>query len=82
MKIFTAHPASIGETYAQHFVHAAGFGFSMISGGLGCLLHAVFPWACEKTGSNTIRMLYRSMVANRADIAKLDEVENHFDWVI
>lgn len=82
MRIFTAHPASIGETYGQHLVHAAGFGFSMIAGGAACLVHAVFPWACEKTGSNTIRKLYRSMVTNRADIAKLDEVESHFDWVI
>ena len=82
MRIFTAHPASIGETYTQHFVQASRFGVSMISGGLACLLHAVFPWTCEKTGSDTIRKLYRSMVTNRADIAKLDEVESHFDWVI
>ena len=82
MRIFTEHPASIGETYSQHFVHASGFGVSMISGGIACLLHALFPWVFEKTGSDMVRKLYRSMVTNRADIAKLDEVESHVDWVI
>ncbi|WP_299196454.1 DUF6356 family protein [uncultured Erythrobacter sp.] len=82
MKIFTQHPASIGETYGQHFAHASGFGVAMLSGGFACLVHAVFPWLCERTGSDTIRRLYRSMVTNRADIAKLDELESHFDWVI
>ncbi|GAB5487514.1 MAG: hypothetical protein Pars2KO_10840 [Parasphingorhabdus sp.] len=82
MHIFTEHPASIGETYSEHFVHASGFGVSMIKGGVACLLHALFPWVCEKNGSDMVRKLYRSMVTNRADIAKLDELESHFDWVI
>ena len=82
MNLFTRHPASIGETYGQHFAHASGFGWAMLTGGFACFVHAVFPWLCERTGSDTIRQLYRSMVTNRADIAKLDEVESHFDWVI
>ncbi|WP_336986543.1 DUF6356 family protein [Altererythrobacter aquiaggeris] len=82
MNIFTHHPRSIGETYGQHLAHAAGFGLSMIGGGLACLLHAVCPWLCEKTGSDTIRRLYRSMVTNRADLAELDKFEAQFDWVI
>ena len=82
MRIFTEHPASIGETYTQHLVHAGGFGVAMVSGGLACIVHAILPWMFERTGSEVIRKLYRSMVTNRADIAKLDEVESHFDWVI
>ena len=54
----------------------------MVSGGLACIVHAILPWMFERTGSEVIRKLYRSMVTNRADIAKLDEVESHFDWVI
>ncbi len=82
MSIFTNHPKAIGETYGQHFIHAGGFGFSMIGGGIACLLHAVCPWLCEKTGSDMIRRLYRSMVTGRADLIELDRFESQFDWVI
>ncbi len=82
MSIFTSHPKAIGETYGEHLIHASRFGFSMISGGMACLLHAVCPWICEKTGSNTIRRLYRRMVTNRADLIALDKFESQFDWVI
>ncbi len=62
---FTQHPASVGESYTQHMVHAAGFGLSMIGGGLACLVHAVLPFFCEKTGSAIIRRLHDRMVLNR-----------------
>jgi hypothetical protein len=79
---FTDHPRRIGESYAHHFLHASRFGLAMIGGGLACLCHAVFPFACERTGSGTIRRLYRSMVVDRADRAELDRFESQFDWVI
>ena len=82
MRPFTDHPHSLGETYGRHFLHAVRFGLAMIGGGLACLCHAVFPFACERTGSNTVRRLYRSMVVNRADRAALDRIESQFDWVI
>lgn len=82
MRIFTQHPASVGETYSQHFRHASGFGLAMIAGGCACMVHAVFPWLCERTGSSQIRKLYRSMVTGRADLAKLNEIEGQYDWVI
>lgn len=82
MRAFTDHPRSVGESYAQHFVHAARFGLKMIVGGIACLVHAALPFACQRTGSETIRRLYRSMVTDRADRATLDRIESHFDWVI
>ncbi|WP_114519899.1 DUF6356 family protein [Altererythrobacter sp. ZODW24] len=82
MRIFTDHPKAIGETYGQHFAHATGFGLSMIAGGLACIAHALFPWVCLTTGSDTIRRLYRSMVTGRADLIELDKFESQFDWVI
>ena len=33
-KAFTEHPASVGETYGEHLVHATGFGVRMVLGGL------------------------------------------------
>lgn len=82
MKLFTGHSHSIGETYAQHFRIASRFGWTMIGGGLACLVHAVLPFLHQRTGSDTIRRLYRSMVASRADLARLDRFESQFDWVI
>jgi len=51
-KIFTDHPHSVGETYLQHLYFASLFGFKMVAGGMACLIHAVFPFVFEKTGSN------------------------------
>lgn len=62
---FTQHPASVGETYGEHFRSACKFSASMISGGLACLVHAIFPFIFVRTGSSTIRKLYDRMVTNR-----------------
>ena len=65
MRLFTQHPASIGETYTEHLLHAGGFAFWMIVGGIACLLHALLPFAFVTTGSGVIRKLHDRMVVNR-----------------
>lgn len=55
---FTAHPATVSETYAEHLRFAAGTGGWMILGGLACLLHGVFPFLCTTVGSRMIRRLH------------------------
>ena len=62
---FTEHPASVGETYGEHFRSACNFSASMILGGLACLIHAIFPFFFASTGSGMVRTLYERMVANR-----------------
>ncbi len=62
---FTEHPASVGESYGEHFVTASGFGMTMLAAGLACLLHGVFPFLFHRTGSNAITALYRRMVTHR-----------------
>ena len=69
-RLFTDHPATVNETYGQHFVAAAGFGFRMIWGGLVCLVHAVIPGAFCNTGSDMIRELHERMVTNRRRLAE------------
>ncbi|MGK0169628.1 MAG: hypothetical protein ACI9W2_001351 [Gammaproteobacteria bacterium] len=66
MKLFTEHPATVGETYGKHFAHAGGFGVQMLLGGCACLLHAVLPFTCLTTGSKIITHLHDRMVINRA----------------
>lgn len=62
---FTAHPASVGETYGEHFVMASSFGWRMITAGLACLLHGVFPFLFVKTGSQAVTVLHERMVRSR-----------------
>jgi len=46
-RFFTEHPATVGETYAEHFAFAFGVGGRMVAGGLACMLHAVLPEFCK-----------------------------------
>jgi hypothetical protein len=62
---FLAHPASVGESYSEHFGVAARFGFAMLRGGIACLVHALFPALFERTGSGAVKALYSEMVARQ-----------------
>ena len=64
-RLFTEHPASVDETYAEHMGMAASFGARMILAGLACLAHAVLPFLFVKTGSLAITALHERMVAKR-----------------
>jgi Family of unknown function (DUF6356) len=64
-RLFTEHPASVGETYVEHMGAAVGFGVRMMLAGMACIVHAVFPFLFVKTGSRAISQLNDRMVANR-----------------
>ena len=68
-RLFTAHPATVNESYGQHLVAAAGFGFRMIWGGIVCLVHALIPGAFCTKGSDMICELHERMVTNRRRLA-------------
>ena len=71
--IFTAHPASVDETYGEHLVMASGFGWKMLLGALACFVHALLPFCFEKTGSGIITGLHDRMVVNRNRKLRLAE---------
>lgn len=73
MNPFTHHPNSVGESYGEHFGVATRFGVTMILGGIGAILHGVFPWMFETTGSRTVTRLYQQ-ISGRG--AKGDEFLN------
>lgn len=58
IRLFSDHPTSVGETYAEHASYAAGFGFRMVLGGLACMIHAIFPFLFVKTASSCVRELH------------------------
>ncbi len=54
---FTAHPASVGETYAQHFSFALRFGARMTVGGIAAMVHAFCPFLFTTTASRALESL-------------------------
>jgi hypothetical protein len=64
-RLFTEHPASVGETYFEHLCTALGFATQMMLGAVACFLHALFPFAFRRTGSECIEQLHDRMVLNR-----------------
>ena len=71
----TQHLRDVGETYTEHFRMASGFGLRMVTTGIACLIHGIFPFLFERTGSDMVRRLHDEMVQKRADTL-------HQDWVI
>ncbi|MCC7274095.1 MAG: hypothetical protein IT561_15615 [Alphaproteobacteria bacterium] len=68
---FTRHPASVGETYAQHLGFATATGGRMVLAGLACMLHGFFPFLCVRTGSRAIIALHARVTAGaRAHAAR------------
>jgi hypothetical protein len=65
---FTDHPREVGESYFEHLGTAAGFGFTMVLGGLCVMAHAVLPFLFVQTGSRTMAKLYKRMT-KRSDKA-------------
>ena len=78
VRLFTEHPASVGESYAEHLVTASGFGLRMVLAGLACIVHALLPFLFVKTGSVQISTLHDQMIANR----RRNPVTGALDFVI
>ena len=64
-RLFTAHPASVGETYFGHLLQATSFGFRMLIAGIACILHGLFPFWFVTTGSDAMKVLNGEMSARR-----------------
>ena len=64
-RAFTAHPASVGESYTQHLRMASGFALRMLLAAGACFIHALFPFLFERTGSRCIAELHERMVIAR-----------------
>lgn len=71
-RLFTEHPASVGESYGEHMGQALGFAGGCFAAGFACLAHAFLPFLCEKTGSRRITALYDRMVTNRVRLDRRD----------
>lgn len=81
-RLFNDHPSSVGETYLEHGRHALSFGWAMLRGSIACFIHAAFPWAHRRTGSQTVIRLHGQMVINRRK-QRADEMSSldPADWI-
>ncbi|MHA1566121.1 MAG: DUF6356 family protein [Alphaproteobacteria bacterium] len=78
-KAFSDHPASVNETYSQHFCVASSFGWRMMFSGFACLIHGLLPFLFVTTGSRVIGQLHDEMVVNRVRREALEAVPEGAD---
>ena len=57
-RLFTAHPASVDESYFGHMAFAGWFATRLATAALAALVHAFLPFLFETTASGIIRELY------------------------
>lgn len=76
-RLFTEHPASVGETYWGHLLRACWFSGRMVVGAAACFLHAIFPFLFVKTGSTIISQLHTTMVTHRRVVPKEVDLAPH-----
>lgn len=69
LKLFTDHPMSVNETYAEHMGSAFSFGSTMVIAGCACLLHGIFPFLFDATGRTAVAKLHDRMISHRIKTA-------------
>lgn len=61
VRLFSAHPETVGETYFGHARFAFSFAGWLLLAGLAALIHAILPFMFETTASRIITKLYNRM---------------------
>lgn len=69
---FTAHPASVDETYLEHAKCASGYAKELFLAACAAAIHAVFPALFETTASEKITAMSASIHARHAADARAD----------
>ncbi len=64
-RLFLDHPATVGESYRQHFGVATRFGAVMLWGGIRAVIHGIIPALCKTSGSDTVIKLHNELIAKR-----------------
>jgi hypothetical protein len=57
-RIFTSHPAKVGETYLSHMAFDGWFSSRLLLAAGAALVHAFLPFLFETTASRIVRELY------------------------
>ena len=57
-RLFTDHPASVDESYLEPAAFAGKFSLALFGAAFAAAVHAIFPFAFEKTASGIVARLY------------------------
>lgn len=77
---FTAHPASVDETYGEHFLFASRFGLKLIGAGMAACLHGLLPFVFKTTASRTVQEMARKTSARAATPQRAPD--GAMDWSV
>jgi hypothetical protein len=69
-RFFVEHPASVDESYREHFRVAAGFAGSLAVASAAAAVHALVPGLCTTTASGRITALHERMTSGRRGSAQ------------
>jgi len=64
-RYFLSHPATVGETYAEHMRTALSFAGPLGKASLAAFVHAFLPFLFVRTGSQAIAELNDRMLLKR-----------------
>lgn len=56
-RLFTSHPATVGETYFGHLAFALWFSSRLFAAAFAAVVHALLPFLFETTASRIVREL-------------------------
>ena len=65
-RLFLDHPASVEETYTEHFGAAMKYSVRLAGASMAAAIHALVPGLCCTTASQKINDLHDEMSARRA----------------
>lgn len=65
---FTAHPASVGETYFGHLRYAVKSGCTMLIAGMAGIIHGFFPFLFTTTASDRLVKLMSKYVERAPNV--------------
>lgn len=60
-RLFTEHPASLGESYPEHMRASLSYAVPLLGAALAAFVHALFPFLFTTTASATAKRLYERM---------------------
>ena len=78
-RLFRDHPREVEETYVQHMVASAGFGFKLLRLAGAAFAHAVVPGVHKTTVSTAIRGMACDM-GGRAEEARETRMRDAGVW--
>ncbi|MEM8822429.1 MAG: DUF6356 family protein [Pseudomonadota bacterium] len=58
-QVFLNHPASVDESYGEHFLFATRFSGKLVMAAGAAFIHALIPCLFEKTASRIVADLYK-----------------------